>query len=87
MFLYLMMQIKIPVDIDVDWFGEPENVLVILDTLEKLVMNAQKVSTKSNPNAWLVIAIRQILLKATQVVLMANAIVLPDTEVKLAIVN
>ena len=37
-----MMQIKIPVDIDVDWFGEPENELVTVDEVLKVVVEPKQ---------------------------------------------
>ena len=36
------MQIKIPVDIDVDWFGEPENELVTVDEVLIVVVEPKQ---------------------------------------------
>ena len=64
-----------------------DNVIVVLDTLELLVKNVRMIITKVNPNVLLVIVTLQILWMPMPDVLMDNAIVFLNTEVKLAIVN
>ena len=64
-----------------------DNVIVVLDTLELLVNNVRMIITKVNPNVLLVIVTLQILWMPMPDVLMDNAIVFLNTEVKLAIVN
>ena len=64
-----------------------DNVIVVLDTLGLLVNNVRMIITKVNPNVLLVIVTLQILLMPMPDVLMDNAIVFLNTEVKLAIVN
>ena len=64
-----------------------DNVIVVLDTLELLVINVRMIITKVNPNVLLAIVTLQILWMPISDVLMDNAIVFLNTEVKLAIVN